>query len=54
MTKQSSIEMFDDMLFVSGRSKEKKTGLRVNRNLEPSVNERLRNLQALTTYKVEK
>lgn len=54
MMKQTSMMIFDDMLFVSVRSKEKKKGLRIMRDLEPSIDERLRNLQTLTSYRVEK
>jgi hypothetical protein len=43
----------DNLLFVSVRSKEKKRGILLMDDLEATVDERLRNLQELTTYDMQ-
>lgn len=50
MMKHNELEILDDLLFVSVRSKKKKKGFVMSDDLEPSVDERLANLQALTIY----
>ncbi len=52
MMKHNELEILDNLLFVSVKSKETKAGMVMSDNLEPSVDERIRNLQTLTIYKV--